>query len=420
MNQPTFLLLCAYLFLVIIRPQDYTTLNLSELPLIPVVEVLLIISALLAPKPKFRVEFFCLFFLSLWIFLSTALVNMSEAIEYSSAHLLGISIIFYLIYQVASKEVYVDKLLAWFVWMFFAISWHCILQYYDPEHIGWSGKAAFMTSAGYVQPVYVGLFGDPNDMGMSLAISTPLALYLAQKSSSRLVSLAYLVVAGTLAYTITLTNSRGSFIALMVIFAGLFYLRYGLARSAILAFAALPIVAIFQPERMANLVDTSSQDRVYAWYSGLRLFVENPVLGIGYEQFKIRYVRVAHNSWIEIVAELGIVGYLIWCRALFAPFLYLSATWDYIAGDKRRSWRDFNRPVGLTLAYVGALVPMFFLDRAHMITSFFIPAIALAELQRLIDQQRVDPKRLANMSLMIPVISILALLAVYLVIQVLA
>jgi hypothetical protein len=395
-------------------------LNLSELPLIPVVEVLLIISALLAPKPKFRIEHFCLLFLSFWIFLSTALVNMSEAVEYSTAHLLGISIIFYLVYQVAGKEVYVDRLLAWFVMMFFTISLHCILQYYDPEHIGWSGKAAFMTSAGYVQPVYVGLFGDPNDMGMSLAISTPLALYLAQKTNSRLLMLFYLGVAGTLAYTITLTNSRGSFIALMVIFVGLFYLRFGLAKTAILAFAALPVVALFQPERMANLVDTSSQDRVYAWYSGLRLFVENPILGIGYEQFKFRYVRVAHNSWIEIVAELGIVGYLIWCRALFAPFIYISATWEYIGGTKRRSWRDFNRPVALTLAYIGALVPMFFLDRAHMITSFFIPAIALAELQRMIDQGLVPQKRLTSMGLMIPVISIFALLAVYLVIQVLA
>lgn len=71
--------------------------------------------------------------------------------------------------------------------------------------------------------------------------------------------------------------------------------------------------------------DISVMGRFWAWEAGLRMWLDYPILGIGLGRFAESYqlyrplgafyieYMVAHNSWVEILAETGLIGFFIIC-----------------------------------------------------------------------------------------------------------
>ncbi len=167
------------------------------------------------------------------------------------------------------------------------------------------------------------------DLGLVLAMGMPMAWYLiiTKEHQSwiiqrlRFINIAYLPAASI---AIALTGSRGAMIAAVpTLFFVLATLRRLRPLFRILFFVVL-IGGLFLAER---LVPQSSLDRLGTtytelteggdlsgrtglWSEGIELFSEHSILGIGSNAFKNTAIlgQVAHNSFLSIAVESGVIG----------------------------------------------------------------------------------------------------------------
>jgi O-antigen ligase len=176
---------------------------------------------------------------------------------------------------------------------------------------------------------------DPNDMGVTLAIAIPLAVYLALRAGGRprYRWLAYLPLGIS---GIALTGSRGALLTAAVAVA---ISAWALARhSRALAVAMLAILIAASITVWTRTPDTLERvftlkqsltsgtlgDRTPIWAAGLQLVAHHPILGVGIGGFPdavapyLAYSSVAHNTFLSVTAELGAVGALLFFGAFAA------------------------------------------------------------------------------------------------------
>lgn len=90
-------------------------------------------------------------------------------------------------------------------------------------------------------------------------------------------------------------------------------------------------------ERYKNIEeDISLKGRIWALLSGINMFKDNILFGVGFGTFAERYFyyrpinayfieRIGpHNSWIGILAETGIIGIIIWILLIYHVLKLLS------------------------------------------------------------------------------------------------
>ncbi|MEM1268886.1 MAG: O-antigen ligase family protein [Bacteroidota bacterium] len=199
---------------------------------------------------------------------------------------------------------------------------------------------------------YTAFDNDPNEMALTMALAIPFAWYLVATATNRkafwnrflvFVNGGYLVGA---AFGVLLTGSRGGLIALTLAALALplsyIYLR---ASKKALLFSALVVGSLiavnFIPaetwKRLATISEAAREARydaseanvrVLIWEQGLQTFISDPrvtVVGVGAANFMegVEPVHgerfVAHNTFISVLVELGIIGFLlfttiyIWC-----------------------------------------------------------------------------------------------------------
>ncbi|MBA3445496.1 MAG: O-antigen ligase family protein [Gemmatimonadales bacterium] len=182
---------------------------------------------------------------------------------------------------------------------------------------------------------------DPNDHAMVLALGLPMAWYLAttyHQPILRWLFRAYLPVA---AVAVGLTGSRGgmlaSMVGLLIVPLTMTRLSPGRLATAIVVLGLSGAIAIaYVPDRLvqrfastgSEMQDLRFGGRFKLWMAGLRAFTEKPVLGHGVNGFQraIRgrlgiYTQVAHNSFLSVLVEQGLVGLLFYLCMFIAVFL---------------------------------------------------------------------------------------------------
>lgn len=182
---------------------------------------------------------------------------------------------------------------------------------------------------------------DPNDICVILIIALPLTLLVVQTARRlrRWLALAIVLASGA---TIALSGSRGGFLGLGVVVLALlgfanhiaFWKRVGFAVSL----AAALVLAAPQGywEQMKTMLELrsdynwdSEDGRIEIWKRGMGYMLQYPLTGVGIDNFgraegtissKARYhvpgtglkFSAPHNSAVQIAAELGIPGLVIW------------------------------------------------------------------------------------------------------------
>lgn len=240
---------------------------------------------------------------------------------------------------------------------------------------GWTGMPTVQD--GRIQ--YVGIFSDPNDLAMLFIIAIPMALLMAGRGGALgLRRLFWWAVAATLLYGVYLTDSRGAFLAVMAMGGVWLWLRRGLFVAGTLG--ALGMAGLMMlPTRMQELDagESSAYGRIETWYDGIQMFIAHPVLGVGLGNFTSHTVLTAHNSFVLVLAETGIIGYTVWlamvgyCFLMPIMILRLPATMD--DADHQVLWTE-ERKMAMTLliAMVGFFACAFFLSRSYVILLYIL------------------------------------------------
>jgi O-antigen ligase len=216
---------------------------------------------------------------------------------------------------------------------------------------------------------YAAMGFDPNDLGLILALGIPMGWYLGLLSKDKLMRWIYWSYVLVGLSGIFLTASRGGLLSASVasLFVLLTYPRLSskskYASLIILLLASYGIIQFLVPQyswdRLATIpgeITSGNISRISIWFAGFEVFGENTLLGVGIGAFRSSIAPVlghgtaAHNTFLEILVEQGVVGFtifaaflvLVWATALRSSpltrrfWIFLLLTWT--VGIMALSW----------------------------------------------------------------------------------
>jgi O-antigen ligase len=243
---------------------------------------------------------------------------------------------------------------------------------------------------------------NPNTFGQVLATSAVLAFYLAYMETRRSGRLLAGAIAVACTAGVVYTQSRAALVALAIGALAIGALRG--VRPRVLALAAtaavvLGLLVLPQPlvQRVSALADVVTTDPVALQDTALRgraaenlaafrMWTDNPLVGVGPDNFEIRYLgysaaigidprpeeRGAHNLYLESLAETGALGAL----AFFAILgLALTGAWR---ARKRLEGPDALLGEGLFVALGVFLITALTLNSAYARYQWIFLGLGLA------------------------------------------
>ncbi len=248
---------------------------------------------------------------------------------------------------------------------------------------------------------YAGAKLDANDLGLIMALSIPISYYLLIRTSGRAgwIYRLHLVLAGT---TVLLTASRGatlaSIVALMIV--PLTHARLT-SRQRFVVFltvfllvcGALAFVPSTSWDRLSTVPNEFAQGtftgRTVIWKAGWEIFRDHPLLGIGANAFRLVVSRIlaepirldqtvlpsappAHNTFLSVLVEQGVIGFALFCALLvilalslkqmpsFPQTLWIVCLGVWVVGASSLTWEMRKATwffFGLLIAQSGCMAP---------------------------------------------------------------
>lgn len=266
---------------------------------------------------------------------------------------------------------------------------------YLQGHIIVTGNKLVVRIAGLVE----GLFGNPNDLATGLAILVPIsvALALTRRGIARVTFFActILLLAG-----IVVTFSRGGFLGLVAMGAVLMW-KVGRRNRTVTALAFLVMLGVFMammPGGYASRLTTilhieedptgSAQARRELLNRATSVAIAHPVIGVGMGNFHIYSIQeqVAHNSYLEIWAELGLTGLIAYMILIIAPLRSLrrieretrNAHSPPASSGRGGMHDDYYLSIALQAAFIAYLVCSFFSSIQYLWYIYYLVAYAVS------------------------------------------
>ncbi len=181
-------------------------------------------------------------------------------------------------------------------------------------------------------------FVHPNDFGAYLMVmaSVLISLILSKKNTLKTIAL-YSVPLGLSIVCLVLTGSRGAWVSFAAAFLVVGMLKA--KRTAAVFAAILVVLFVVMPhsakERIYDLKDTESGttwERLKIWEGTINMIKEHPVLGFGVNTYSRHFPdhkpedypddRYAHNCYLQMGAEIGIIGALLFIAFLVTVLVF--------------------------------------------------------------------------------------------------
>jgi len=197
-----------------------------------------------------------------------------------------------------------------------------------------------------------GVTGNKNITASSILIKVPFIYYLFQYYKNKYFKILLGVIIFSSVYNILLLSSRAMIICLILILAIISFKRInqGLNKlsfkqllidflpfiSAIILFISLyssdETFSLDKRLASVNTSDESTSQRIRFYQHGIKHFVNNPVIGLGLGNWKIKSIDYdsqniisyivpyhMHNDFLEIACEIGIIGLIVYLLFFVYP-----------------------------------------------------------------------------------------------------
>ncbi len=249
------------------------------------------------------------------------------------------------------------------------------------------------------------MFGDANYFTLSALLVLPFSFYLLRILDSwwqRWLCFACLVL--TL-FAVTLAASRGGFLGLAVaMLLVLLRTERPVYKLSLAALVLIPLLVLAPSSPLQRIMSPSHADqesienRELIWMAGIRMVKAHPFLGIGAGNYKTLIASdpnweserawVAHNTYLELAAELGVPGLLLFLGVIISSYV-----------TARRAARGRAPPViqqvaeALQPALLGFAVASFFISAQYTKLFWLIVFLStcLPSLADAADEESDDP-----------------------------
>ncbi len=223
-----------------------------------------------------------------------------------------------------------------------------------------------------------GIFQDPNDLAMLIAISGILCVYFLTEKSHSFLRFFWLLPIGFLGTGLIFTKSRGGLLAVgaaMLIFATV---RYG--KKVGIAAGVCGVIlagAIAGRQASIDLSDDTGHERILLWRDGLEeLKSPNLFFGIGMNEYSDMAGLVAHNSFIHTYVELGFFGGTLFFGCFFFAGIALYKMLDPQLPLYHRDLKRMHPYI--TAMLVAAAMSMMSLSRCYVPITYLVIGLGAA------------------------------------------
>ena len=232
-----------------------------------------------------------------------------------------------------------------------------------------------------------GIFNDPNDLGLTFVLSVPLMLMMiARRRSSMLLRIPVVVALALVLVALYYTNSRGAIVGLAATMVCFSFFKFKPITASIAAVALVGLVAVAAPSRGGEISvgESSAQSRIQSWAEGWNMLKWHPITGVGYGQYTEHHDRVAHNSFVHTMAELGLLG----AFALVGMFYWYfkGVRLIPVTDPDLEAWRR-----ALMVSAAGMLTCGWFLSRQYVAIFYVVLAIGACAATLNVPRERLQP-----------------------------
>jgi O-antigen ligase len=212
----------------------------------------------------------------------------------------------------------------------------------------------------------------------------------------KLLMLAVIVALG---YGVYMTGSRGTLLGTVAVVGIYFLINNAGAKLILFAAFSAPIAAtLIASFGGLSSSEASAAGRLDAWYDGIQMLIYNPVFGVGMGNFIDRHGIVAHNSYVHVASELGVLGYSLWGGALVMNMLVgyaILKQFNHYSEDESETEHADETLVEkyreevllnkvLFYSMIGFMVTAFFLSRQFTLLLFIFMGMQMASHFRLL------------------------------------
>lgn len=245
-----------------------------------------------------------------------------------------------------------------------------------------------------------GAMFDANDIAFFFVSLLPINFFFVFNKEALVKKIIACVAVVFTIIVILMTGSRGGFIGLVTVFFLLFFTNFGGLKKTYKAILIIALLLIFvssankfNTERFQSILDlsndyniTAKMGRLDIWKSGLNLLQSNPLTGVGVNcfAFALGYKRAAegeiprwqaaHNSFIQISVETGVIGFFVFISLILGCLKTFSRCRRMKTDEAFSDLTQFRSCGGLLqIAFIGHLICAFFLTQAYspLLTLFF-------------------------------------------------
>lgn len=249
------------------------------------------------------------------------------------------------------------------------------------------GIYLFISAGGVAGERFPGVIFDSNYYALYCVTLMPALIAVALTVRQRIVQVVIYVIIGIGASAFFFAQSRAGLISALVV--SLLYTiqskSKAIKRLMLLVMVIFIIASAIPVQYMSHWFEAVEYEtystgtgaaRLEAWMAGVKMFMEHPLSGVGLGKFEdnassyaigITQRRInemyAHNSYIEIAAETGIGGLVLFVALMFCMAANLKkAVRNFtICGAKHA----YNVAYGLYLGSIGYLVGQFFVSAQY-------------------------------------------------------
>lgn len=203
---------------------------------------------------------------------------------------------------------------------------------------------AFGRLAGPVDVWGTGIYADENNFAMFFVVALPFLWYVGHAFKNRVWRWGLWLIIPFGWHAIFLTASRGGLIGIAVTLL-LTALRSKSTKLGLLLIPAFAVAYLWQAgdtmrERAGTIdeykTDTSAASRLEAWSAALGMIADHPLTGVGlasfgpaFPDYSDKKPREAHNTFLQITAESGVIAGVMYLGIVVSSILAL--------------WRNGNR-----------------------------------------------------------------------------
>ena len=367
-----FLGLLLFIFLQIIRPQDFVP-GFQGMRLVLYLMVSLLVGILFSPIEKRLIrsphdKFSGMFFVA--IVLSTVMLFWISYIVDMTIETVKIAIIYYFIVMVVDNEDRFKQTVWTIIILMGFVALMGVLQHYGYDITG--AGMIFAADKGVWQIKGIGNFDNPNDLAYSVVLVVPFAvgfLFQTERFLGRLTALVLLIVS---TYCVYLTRSRGGQVALAASLGTWFYLWIDnpKRKRQLIVLVISVIMGTVVVQATGYRENESAMGRIQAWSKGWELLGSNPLFGVGKDQFREHHKKDTHSSYVRAGAELGLLGLYAFMGMIYAVGLTILKLQKPTVDKK---WRPFY--AGFGAYFVSYLAASAFSTRTYDL--IFLICVAL-------------------------------------------